>query len=153
MTRSTSRDFTARWQRPLWKALALVALLVTWLPQVAWACPMMGHVGSTPAPCCKGKAMPVAGHCAMPQSSCCKPLQLPASSQPAALPVSTVHTVKFLLSSQRTSETPHEVPVNLPRTPRVVAPSAACVNVQDTSQFSLSSQHGPPPNAGRAPPF
>ena len=145
------RGSLSRWRHPFWKALALCALLAMWLPQLAWACPMTGHVGLEKAPCCQKMAAQVTGHCAQPQLSCCKPLKLPASQLPAAL--SPTFSSKFL-AERTTAPTEKQTPQStLPPAALAIAPTASCAHDWPPLRSRRWAQHGPLFDAGRAPPF
>ncbi len=140
----------SRWRHPLWKALALCALLAMWVPQLAWACPMTGHVGFEKAPCCQKMAAAFQGHCSQPQASCCKPLKLPASQQPAALVPRS--SITFLIE-HTTVAAKQTLQSTLPPAPLVMAPPASIADAWRHNSMRLWALHGPPLDVGRAPPF
>ena len=79
------------WRRPSFAILSLLAMLLTWLPQIAWSCPMTGRIGaadkicyatqtseaSAPQQCTRKAKSPVKA------PECCKAHQTGAS-QPAS---------------------------------------------------------------------
>ena len=53
------------WRRPSLAMFSLLALLLTWLPQIVWSCPMTGRIGAASQVCRFSQSSPVSAsqHC------------------------------------------------------------------------------------------
>ena len=148
-----------KWQSPWWTGIALLALIVSGLPSLAWACPMSGRVsdaatvcthmeGGAVMPCC---ARGMAGMARSCFRTCCKPVNLPSSSNERSLTTvartSTYVALGRLHRSAHAGTTlalpPLRLHQNLPLTSALATASPP---------FALHPQLGLRQISGRAPP-
>lgn len=144
------------WRRLPFSLLALWAMLLTLVPQTAWACPMTGRIDSA-ARVCRG-AMPVAQGempCARFGGKCCAPIQLPPSQTSDNNTQSTLFAASQPVSFVFAFVAPgFDTPVFV--VPAVETSPAPAVRLY-LARFSHSppsfwTQHRSPNLAGRAPP-
>lgn len=109
----------AKWCRPQFTALALLALLALLLPSLAWACPITGRIGGAATVCNypanggdsttsdSATSMPCCAQ--MQRGQCCKPtLQLPGSDDSKDTSVIQPHADSRSILT-RLTEAPHAV--------------------------------------------
>jgi hypothetical protein len=139
----------------LWSVLSLWALLALMMPQLLWACPMTGQVGSTPSQACrcaeKDANAPAEDSSATQPHKCCKHVPLPASD-------TSGHDEHGLLSHAKTisfSLQPFSVASDLFAVPvfELAPPISQTAVFPASISPPLISQHCPASHAGRAPPL
>ena len=138
-----------------WSVLSLWALLALAMPQLLWACPMTGQVGSTPSAACrcmeKDVGAPTDNSSETQTHHCCDRVPLPASDTSGhdqSGSVSQARTIAFFtpdffIASHFFAASAFEL-----------APPTSQPAFLPASTFTpLISQQTPALHSGRAPPF
>ncbi|MBV9468451.1 MAG: hypothetical protein JO316_25325 [Abitibacteriaceae bacterium] len=147
-----------QWRNSLFTVLALLGLMASAVPSLAWACPMTGLVGSADSVCRKvGAHAGCCCHCAMPGSKCCQQLPVPPSDtnnnsrHDTALSHSAVAPGAILHYLSQTAQTTSVVGT-LPPPALSLAPQLNFLGERWVRPPLLKPQHAPPAAQGRAPP-
>ena len=136
--------------------LAIVAMIVTLLPQTLWACPMTGRVDSA-SRVCAGLMVQTSGDvpCAHMGGKCCKPLSVPPAQND-----DNPHQSQTLITVDKGSLWVTLAPPPSTALPFVLVASSSIQPVAqrlvrapyDEPPPSFWTQHRPITCAGRAPP-
>lgn len=153
LKRTSTFSSTTGWRRHFWLP-ALVAVHTSLWPQLGWACAMQTGQDAQPTRratlCqCLGMTTGAMRSCQMPSARCCQPIRLPAQTPAAALTSASASKVLWLGEPKTRT---HVSPAR--QSTLDVAPPLPTLSRRDFGVSALVwiSFHGPPPNAGRAPP-
>ena len=151
----------AKWRRPQFAALGLLALLALLLPSFAWACPVMVRTGAvtttcnypangddsaTPMPCCAQ----------MQRGQCCKPTsQLPGSDSSKDTSLAQPHggSRSILMHLTQAAHAVVDTALVYPPAPHGIEPPHGSVLCNIAVAILFTFQHALPLTAGRAPPL
>jgi hypothetical protein len=151
----------AKWRRPQFAVLALLALLALLLPSLAWACPVTGRTGAaaticnypanggdsaTPMPCCEH----------MRRGQCCKlTSQLPSTDDSKDTFLAQPHAGSRSIITHLTqaARTVVDTAMEYPPVPPTIEPPHGSILCDIAVDSSFTFQHAPPLTAGRAPPL